>query len=80
MTRVEVRLYATLRRYVPTLDIGDPLEVELAPGGDLLDLFAHLGIPPDEVKQVFINHRAVRKNCVLENGDRVSLFPPVAGG
>jgi molybdopterin converting factor small subunit len=80
MIQVEVRLFATLRRHVPTLGMGEALMAEFAPGADLLDLFSHLGIPPDEVKQVFVNYRAVPKDYVLQNGDRVSLFPPIAGG
>lgn len=80
MARVEVRVYATLRKYLGEEDRQEALAVDLAPGGTVADLIAHLGIPADEVKVVFINHRAVTPDHRLVEGDRVGVFPLVAGG
>lgn len=76
MVEVEVRLYASLRRY----RADNPLKVLLPAGSTVLDLLAGLGIPPAEVQTVFVNRRALAREAVLQDGDRVDLFPAVAGG
>ena len=80
MVRVEVRVFATLRRYLGEEDLQEVLPIQLAPGSTVADLIARLDIPAHEVKVVFINHRAVPPDRVLEEGDRVGIFPLVAGG
>jgi len=45
--------------------------------GELLQAFR---VPLEEVKLVFVNHRATVLERVLAEGDRVGAFPPVAGG
>jgi molybdopterin converting factor small subunit len=39
-----------------------------------------LGVPPDEVKIVFVNGVSRRFDHVLADGDRVGIFSPVGGG
>lgn len=80
MPKIQVRVFATLRKYLGEEDQGEVLAIQLAPGSTVADLIARLGIPPDEVKVVFINHRAVPRDRVLVDGDRVGVFPLVAGG
>ncbi|MCL4533922.1 MAG: MoaD/ThiS family protein [Bacteroidetes bacterium] len=80
MPRVEVYLYATLRRYQPALRHGEPVRVEMAPGATVQDLLESLGIPAEELKQTFINGISRQPDWVLEEGDRVAVFPPIAGG
>jgi len=79
--RVEVRLYATLRKYQPEVKIGEALVRELAEGTTVLKLLENeLGVPPDEVKTIFVNGVSQSFDYVLADGDRVGIFPPVAGG
>jgi molybdopterin converting factor small subunit len=80
LVRVEVRLYATLRRYVPQLGIGEALELELDGGATLRQIFKRLGLPESEVKRVIVNGLSKGYEYVLLDGDRVAIFPPVAGG
>ena len=81
MIRVEVRLYATLRKYQPEVKIGEALVRELAEGTTVLKLLENeLGVPPDEVKTIFVNGVSQSFDYVLADGDRVGIFPPVAGG
>lgn len=77
---VEVRLYAALRQYHPQVGVGEALVVSLPAGTTLNDLRAHLGLPEDEIKIAFVNNRHQGWNYQLAPGDRVALFPPVAGG
>lgn len=80
MVEIEVRVYGSLRRYRPQapLDAGERMWV---PDGSTVGALIHsLGIPPDEVNVVFVNRRARAPETPLQAGDRVDLFPAVAGG
>jgi len=80
MIEVEVRLYATLRKYSPETGIGEPMILQVPEGERLSDLLTRLGIPQHEVKTAFVNSRHQDEDYQLRDGDRVALFPPVAGG
>lgn len=81
MIRIEARLYATLRKYQPERKVGEALVRELAEGTTVQKLLEEeLGVPPDEVKTVFVNGVSRSFDYVLADGDRVGIFPPVAGG
>ena len=80
--RIEARLYATLRKYQPEEGkVGEALVCELAEGTTVQKLLENeLGVPPGEVKTVFVNGVSRSFDHVLTDGDRVGIFPPVAGG
>ncbi len=80
MIEVEVRLYATLRKYSPETDIGEPMIQQMCEGSRLADLLGRLGVPKSEVKTAFVNNRRQDEDYRLCDGDRVAFFPPVAGG
>lgn len=80
MLTVQVRLYATLRRYRPEMKLGESLPVDLPEGTTVGQLMARLGIPAEVVKTVFVNHCQQDLEYVLQNGDGVAIFPPVGGG
>ena len=80
MIEVEVRLYATLRRHYPALGLGEPLTIELDDSATLENLLDKLKIPPAEIKVAFVNGRREEGRCLLQEGDRVGIFPPVGGG
>ena len=81
MIKVEVRLYATLRKYHPEEKVGEALVCELADGTTVQELLEdELGVPPGEVKIVFVNGVSRDFDHVLDDGDRLGIFPPVAGG
>jgi len=78
--KVTVTLYATLGRYHPEEKGSESFSVELPEGSRVKDLLDHLGIKKGEAKQVFIRHKSRPENYTLEDGERVAVFPPVAGG
>ncbi len=80
MIEVEVRLYATLRKYSPGTGVGEPVVLEVPDGARLADLLARLGVPKGEMKVAFVNNRRQGDDYQLARGDRVAIFPPVAGG
>jgi molybdopterin converting factor small subunit len=81
MIKIEIRLYATLRRYRPELKAGEPLFINIDEGTTVKQLLEEqLGIPTEVVKTVFVNGIYRDLNQVLVEGDRVGIFPPVGGG
>lgn len=77
---VQVKLFATLRQRCPDLGIGEPMAVELPEGTMVGQLLAHLHIPDDQVKIVFVNHVVRDRDHPLVEGDAVGVFPPVGEG
>lgn len=76
--RVEVQLYATLRKYGPP--DGGPRTMVVAEGERLGRVLEAIGIPADVERVILVNGRPATADSVLEEGDRVVLYPPVAGG
>jgi len=73
--KVELNLFASLARFVPrsgSLDVGENTTI--------LELLRHLGVPMDKVKIIFLNGSHASGDETLQEGDRVGVFPPVAGG
>ncbi len=69
-----VKVYATLRTYTG----GEgTLYMDEAETEDILD---KLGVPAKDVKNVIVNGRKRSICYLLVDGDRVALFPPIAGG
>ena len=79
MVRVELRLFGDLRKYHYTpLDVGYDMRVE--EGASILDVVKLLGVPVDETKIVLVNGRHKELDYILLDGDRLAIFPAVAGG
>jgi molybdopterin converting factor small subunit len=81
MLHVTVRLYATLRRFGPPgLAPGESFTVSLPEGSRLRDLVQNLKLPADQTKQFFVASRQRELDYVLQDGDDLAIFPPIAGG
>jgi len=76
---VKVRLFATLRQYLPEGAEGT-MSMNLPEGTTVGDLLARMGIPEETVKLRFVNGSHADVDKVLAHGDEVGLFPPLAGG
>jgi len=77
---VSVRLYATLRAAVPGLGLGEAITVQLPSGSTVDSLVGRLNLPQEQVKIIFVNNHVRPGETVLNDGDRVGIFPPVGGG
>ena len=80
MIKVDCRLYAGLRKYAPEHGLGEAMKLELPEGTTLAELYAQLKVPHDEVKRTFVNGISKGSDHKISDGDRVALFPPIAGG
>lgn len=78
--KVEVRLFASLGKFTPDGSGTRPFEVELDHGTTIVGLLELLGVPAETVKLVFVNGVHATGEAPLKDGDRVGVFPPVAGG
>jgi len=77
--KVEVWLFSTLRKYLPSGAQGNRAVVELPEGSTLADLVEHLGLQ-EEALVGTVNDEQAHWGLKLKDGDRVSFFPPLAGG
>jgi len=77
--KIELRLYASLSRYMAERWKGSPM-VEIPEGMTVKGLLENMGVPFEAVKVIFINGLHASGDEVLRDNDRVGVFPPVAGG
>ena len=77
---VKIRVFATLRKYLPDLDLGESVEVNLEQGSTIGQLIEHLGIPEAEIKLVYVNGHYREWDYVLSENDEIGFFSPVGGG
>ncbi|MDY6792450.1 MAG: MoaD/ThiS family protein [Thermodesulfobacteriota bacterium] len=78
--KIEVNLYATLKKYLKNETGGNPSVIDVIQGVCVKDVIQKLKIPEDSVKLIFINGVHAKTDSTLKNGDRLGLFPPVGGG
>lgn len=78
--QITIKLYATLRRYGPSLPSGAGFTLDLPAGSDVAGVVEHLGMPDGVALVAMVNNEVVHLDRVVVAGDTVSLFPPVAGG
>lgn len=78
--RIQVRLYAILRRYVPDLPQRGSLVLDVPDGTSVRQTIRQLAIPDGSPVVAMVNSTVSELDQVLTEGDTLSLFPPVAGG
>ena len=72
---IEVRLYASLRRYLPAGSDTGMMAADVPDGISLEELLAELEIDPAEIKLAAVNGSESTLSRPLSDGDRVELFP-----
>lgn len=78
--RVDVVLFAHLATFQPDGKGGRHSRAfDLPEGITIAEVVAMIGLP-DEPRVVFVNSRHAPEDHVLHEGDRLAIFPPVAGG
>ncbi len=80
MNTVEVRLYASLRRYYPDLKSGESLSLALDDNVNLENLLDRLKVPRKEITIVMVNGQREDGSYLLQDGDRIGVFPLIGGG
>ena len=79
--KIEVKLYASLSRYMPQAALEQSQRyLEVGEGTTIKALLENLKVPLETVKLIFLNGIHAKSDEVLKDGDRLGVFPPVAGG
>jgi len=78
--KIELRLYASLAAFMPEQTGGKALTMELSDGSTIQDLLQQLKVPKKQIKVIFLNGIHASDGDILKEGDRVGIFPAVAGG
>ncbi len=79
--KVELKLCASLAKYATdTPGREGTVLMEVSEGKTIGEMLKGLKVPLESVKLVFLNGVHSDMNQPLREGDRVGVFPPVAGG
>lgn len=77
---IEVKLFATLRDYLPKGSDRFSCKLALDGRARVKDILSKLKIPDEIPKIILVNGVHGKNDQVIKEGDVVSIFPPVAGG
>jgi len=80
LIEIELRVFGDLRRYVEGMAIGESLSLRLDEGSTVKDILSRLGISKGDAKIILVNGRAKKVDDGLDDGDRLAIFPAIAGG
>ncbi|MHB8764101.1 MAG: MoaD/ThiS family protein [Deferrisomatales bacterium] len=75
---VKLKFFAGLRDFLPKGP--SPCPAEFPAGTTVGGVLGSFGIPEDKPKILLVNGRHAELGRVLEDGDELAVFPPVAGG
>lgn len=78
--KIELKLYASFRQYLPEESKNNQGMTRFPDGITIDGILEELEIPKEAVKIMFLNGTHARGDEVLKEGDRLGIFPPVAGG
>lgn len=71
---IEVRFFASLRRYTPT-DPSGIVSVDVTDGLSIEELLHQMEVHPEDVGSVLLNGKEEKMASPLADGDRLGLFP-----
>lgn len=80
MKSVEVRLYSSLRKYHLGPNNSEALTITMDDEAKLGNLFNDLNITEEQITVALVNGRSKERSYLLQEGDRIALFPIIGGG
>jgi sulfur carrier protein ThiS len=78
--KIELKLYAQMASLKPESVGGGAWAMEVSEGTTIQNLLEALKVPRESVKLVFLNGVHAKDDDILKEGDKVGVFPAVAGG
>ena len=78
--KVEIRLFATFRDFLPPGSTTFSFTRVLEAGTTVQEVLQALKLPEHVPKIIIVNGIHAEPQRVLQEGDVLSIFPPVAGG
>jgi molybdopterin converting factor small subunit len=76
MMRVTVKLNASLREYGKFFSKDGTFLLEMEENSTAREIVQKLAIPLEKAKMILVNGKGVGFDSVLNDGDRIALFPP----
>jgi sulfur carrier protein ThiS len=82
--KITLKLFASLSDYLPAGARDNRIDLEVADQATIADILAPLNLPERLVHLVLVNGTyvapAARPGRLLEEGDQLGIWPPIAGG
>jgi len=78
--KITVKLFANLRELLPEGGDGGSASMEVADGTTVGRVLDGLQVPGNMKLLILVNSAHADKDRVLEPGDVLAVFPPIAGG
>ena len=82
--RIRLKLFATLRDYLPEDAAGNGVDIEVPEGASPNSVLDRFRVPHRLCHLVLINgvyaEPEERGSAILKDGDSLAVWPPVAGG
>jgi molybdopterin converting factor small subunit len=76
LMQITVKLNASLRQYVKLVSNDGTLLLEMEENATAREIVQKLAIPLEKVKMILLNGKGVGLDSILNDGDRIALFPP----
>ena len=82
MIKITIKIHHGFKKFLPAgMKTGEPFDIALAENAVVGDLVRDkIKLPSDMPKMILINGLHSKEKQKLKDGDRVSLFMPMAGG
>jgi molybdopterin converting factor small subunit len=77
---VTIKLFGTLRQYVPRYDHQRGVQLSLNEGATIQDLLTSAGLPESEARFFLIRGLSKKMDDPLQDKDEVCIFMQMAGG
>lgn len=75
MKTIKIRFYAELNDFLPRYRKHTPFELSFPGNARILFIIEMLGVPHSQVDLIVVNGNCVDFNYLLQDGDRVSVYP-----
>ncbi len=82
--KITFKLYAGLAKYLPDGSHHNAIDVELDRQKSISEIISRFDVPPEQAHLVLVHGVFCgvpdRDSYLLEDGDTLAIWPPVAGG
>ena len=77
---IEIRLFANLAKFLPPDSKNKRAKIDVKDGVSIAEVLEELNIPKDTTSVIMVNGAHQKIDVKLNDGDVLSVIPPVTGG
>lgn len=77
---VYIKTIGTLKKFIKGSEDKNYIEINIKDKSKIVDLLNDLGVSEKKIALVAINGKTQKLDTVLQSGDKVTLYPFIAGG